>query len=99
MVGAGPTGLPPLLCRGRRQDRVVKRNPTVRLDEATIDKARVLAARRGTSISKLVAEEISRLVAEDDRYQHARDCAVQQLEAGFHMAGGQLPDRQSTHER
>jgi ribosomal protein S3 len=77
----------------------MKRNLTVQLDEATINKARVLAARRSTSVSRLVAEEITRLVEEDDRYRRARDTAIRRLDRGFHMGGGELPDRESLHER
>ncbi len=77
----------------------MKRNLTVQLDKTTIDKARVLAARRSTSISRLVADEITRLVAEDDGYSRARATALAHLDRGFHMGGGQLPDRESLHER
>lgn len=77
----------------------MKRNLTVQLDEATIDKARVLAARRSTSMSRLVADEITRLVADDDRYRRARMIALRQLDRGFHMGGGPVPDRETLHER
>lgn len=77
----------------------MKRNLTVQLDNVTIDKARVLAARRSTSVSRLVADEITRLVEDDDRYRRARDTAMRQLDRGFHMGGGRLPDRESLHER
>jgi hypothetical protein len=77
----------------------MKRNLTVQLDETTIGKARVLAARRSTSVSRLVADEIQRIVDEDDRYQRARDAALEQLERGFHMGGGRLPARESLHDR
>lgn len=40
----------------------MKRNLTVQLDDETVRKAKVLAARRSTSVSKLVAHEIARLV-------------------------------------
>jgi hypothetical protein len=77
----------------------MKRNLAVQLDDVTIDKARVLAARRSTSVSCLVADEISRLVEVDDRCRQARDTAFRQLDRGFHMGGGRLPDRESPHER
>lgn len=77
----------------------MKRNLTVQLDDVTIDKARVLAARRATSVSRLVADEITRLVDDDDRYGRAREAAIRQLDRGFHMGGGALPDRETLHER
>ena len=36
----------------------MKRNITVQLDEATVQKARVVAAKRGSSISRLLTEQI-----------------------------------------
>ena len=76
----------------------MKRNLTVQLDEDTVAKAKVLAARRSTSVSKLVAHEIHRLVGEDDAYQRAKSTALAQLDRGFHLGGGNLPDRDELHE-
>lgn len=77
----------------------MKRNLTVQLDEATVKKARVLAARRSTSVSRLVAHEIERLVGADEAYQRAKSVALGHLSEGFHLGGGPLPDRSSLHER
>ncbi|WP_169748004.1 DUF6364 family protein [Pseudonocardia acaciae] len=57
-----------------------KRNVTVQLDEQLIHRAKVLAARRGTSISGLVAEQIVKLTEADERYQRARESALRILE-------------------
>ena len=78
----------------------MKRNLTVQLDEEVIDKARILAARKATSVSRFVAEQIEQLVADDDAYQRARDRAVRHLEKGYNLgSGGRLPDRDSLHDR
>ena len=77
----------------------MKRNLTVQLDEDTVAKAKVLAAKRSTSVSKLVAHEIHRLVGEDDAYQRAKSTALAQLDRGFHLGGDDLPDRDTLHER
>lgn len=77
----------------------MSRNLTVQLDDVTIYKAKVLAARRSTSLSKLVAGEIERLVSEDEIYQESLQTALSQFEHGFHLGGGSLPDRTSLHER
>ena len=77
----------------------MKRNLTVQLDEETVAKAKVLAARRSTSVSKLVAHEIKRLVGEDDAYQRAKLIALAQLDRGYHLGGGNLADRDALHER
>ena len=51
---------------------MARTNLTVQLDEEVIRAARVVAARRGTSVSGLVARELERLAAQDDRYEEAR---------------------------
>ena len=51
---------------------VARRNLTLQLDEETIRQAKLLAARRGTSISGLVARQLELLVARDARYEEAR---------------------------
>ncbi len=77
----------------------MRRNLTVQLDEEIVKRARVLAARRATSVSKLVAHEIERLVREDDVYQRAKVNALAHLDLGFHLGGGALPARDELHER
>ena len=56
---------------------MARRNLTLQLDEDTIRQAKILAARRGTSISGLVARELELLVARDARYEQARRRAVE----------------------
>jgi hypothetical protein len=56
-----------------------KTNLTIQLDAETIRRARVVAAKRGTSISALVAHELEGLVADDERYELARARALELL--------------------
>lgn len=50
---------------------MAKRNLTVQLDADVVRQAKVVAAKRGTSVSTLVAAELERLVADDERYDAA----------------------------
>lgn len=78
----------------------MQQNLTVRLDDATIRKAKVLAAKRSTSISRLVGEEIDRLVREDEAYEQARVEAIAELESAMDLgSGGRLPPRVDTYDR
>ena len=78
----------------------MQRNLTVRLDEGTIRKAKIVAAKRSTSVSRLVAQEIDRLVREDDAYEQARVEALADLESGFDLGTeGQLPRREVAYDR
>jgi hypothetical protein len=78
----------------------MQRNLTVKLDETTIRKAKIVAAKRSTSVSRLVAHEIDRLVREDDAYEQARIEALADLESGFDMGSdGRLPSREAAYDR
>ena len=76
-----------------------KRNVTVSLSRQVLSKAKILAARRGTSISGLLAQEIERLVAEEDAYEAAERQALTVLEKGFHLGGVVRTSRDKLHER
>ncbi|MGQ0482603.1 MAG: DUF6364 family protein [Pseudonocardia sp.] len=58
----------------------MKQNLTVQLDEEVIRAAKALAARRGTSVSGLVAQQIGALTAADQRYQRARESALAMMD-------------------
>lgn len=77
----------------------MKRNLTIQLDESIIKKARVVAARRSTSISRLVSEEIERTAAKDAVWEVAKKRALQRLNSGVDLDGGKLPKREALHER
>lgn len=57
----------------------VKQNLTVQLDDEVIRRAKALAARRGTSVSAMVAQHIDELTAADERYQRARESALRMM--------------------
>jgi hypothetical protein len=73
-------------------------NLTVRLSTETIRKAKLLAARRSTSVSGLVAAQIEALAAEEDAYQRAARQAHALFAQTFHL-GGVRTTRDSLHER
>lgn len=75
-----------------------KNNLTVQLDREIIRKAKILAAKRGTSVSGFVASQIRESVEMDDAYEAARRNALELLQQGLHMGGGRL-DRHALHER
>lgn len=75
-----------------------KQNLTVQLDAAVIRRARIVAAKRGTSVSALVARELDELVAADARYEEAWQRAIE-LMAGATARGGRTWERSELHER
>jgi hypothetical protein len=75
-----------------------KQNVTLSLTRRVIRKARILAARRETSISGLLSQEIESLVASEEAYERSERQAVALLEQGFHL-GGKIAGRDKLHER
>ncbi|MGH9817598.1 MAG: hypothetical protein ACRD6I_16110 [Candidatus Acidiferrales bacterium] len=76
-----------------------RQNVTVSLPREIIRKAKILAARRETSISGLLAEQIEALISQDEAYTRAMRDALALLEKGFHMGGFERVDRGELHDR
>ncbi len=74
-------------------------NITIRLDRRTLRSAKVLAAKRNTSISALLAQQIATLVGDDDAYEQAQRRALALLDGGFHLGGRIEATRVEWHER
>ena len=74
-------------------------NITIRLDRRTVRRAKVLAAKQNTSISRLIARQIETLVGEDDAYEQAKRRALALLDRGLHLGGRIEASRDEWHER
>ncbi len=59
---------------------MAKTNLTVQLDEEVVRRARVVAAKRGTSVSALVARQLNALAAEDERHEASRQRAIELMD-------------------
>jgi hypothetical protein len=77
----------------------MKQNVTVSLDRQTLRKAKILAAKQGTSISGLLAEQIEVLVGAEEAYERAERQALALLDQGFHLGGVIRASRDELHER
>ena len=76
-----------------------KQNLTIQLDRDTIEQAKLLAAVRQTSVSRIVAELIANLVRDDDRFRQAHAQAKRLLKKGFHLGSSKRVRRDALHER
>lgn len=76
-----------------------KQNVTISLTRQVLRKAKILAARRETSISRLLAHEIELLVNDEEAYERAERQARALLEKGFHLGGVIRVHRDELHER
>jgi hypothetical protein len=79
--------------------QIRKQNVTVSLTPQTVQKAKILAAKRSTSISGLLAAQIEALVDADEAYERAHRAALDLMERGFHLGGVHTTPREELHER
>jgi hypothetical protein len=82
-----------------RSRNTEKQNVTISLSRQVLKKAKILAARRETSISGLLAHEIECLVGDEEAYERAERQALALLEKGFHLGGEIRAGRDELHER
>jgi hypothetical protein len=76
-----------------------KRNLTVTLDEELLLEARVLAARRRTSVNEMVRRHLAGIVGEERRRLAAWERVRPLVERPKAVIGGTLPSRDEIHER
>jgi predicted transcriptional regulator len=77
----------------------MKQNITLRLDKSLIAKAKVIAAQRQTSVSRMLSKELKRMVEDAERYEQAKIQALANLKKGYHLGGEMTTSRDELHER
>ena len=77
----------------------MKQNITLSIEKELLKKGKLIAARKDTSISKMLADLLEGLVEKEDRYQAAKRNALEILEKGYHLGGRISWTRDELHER
>ena len=77
----------------------MKQKITLSIEKDLIRKAKIWAARKDTSISKLLSEVLARIITDDDLYESARKRATARLRKGFHLGGKILARREELYAR
>ena len=77
----------------------MKTNVTLKVDADLVREAKVLAARRGTSLSRLMSEQLESMLREETSYEAAQRRAVSRLDAGYDLDWSPTADRDELHER
>jgi hypothetical protein len=77
----------------------MKQNITLSIDKELIKNARVLAAHRQTSISRMLSEELQKLIEDSNQYELAKKQALNYISRGFHLGGKITVSREELHER
>ena len=74
-------------------------NVTLKVDDDLLREAKVLAAKEGTSVSRLVAAQLEHLVRQDSQYERSRQRAVRRLRRGWDLGWSPPESRSELHER
>ena len=78
---------------------LMKTNVTLRVDADLLREAKVLAAKRNSSVSRLLADLLEDLVRGDRSYEAARKRALARLAEGYDWGWQRPADRGELHER
>lgn len=77
----------------------MKQNITLAIEKPVLREARKLAVQRHSSISRLLADELRKIVKREAAYAQAKAGALTHLDAPFRLGGRGIPDRQELHDR
>lgn len=77
----------------------MKQNITLAMDKELIKKAKTLAARKETSVTRLLSGYLEHVVQHEERYQAAKRKALQKLRQGYHLGGTGIKSREELHAR
>jgi hypothetical protein len=79
----------------------VKQNVTLALPADTLRRLKVLAAERGSSISRMLTEQLEELLDRESGYERARRRSLATLSRGFDLGteGKRTWTRDELHER
>ena len=77
----------------------MKQNITLSIDRELIQFARVLAAQRQTSVSRMLSDELQKLIEDSKNYERAKRQALDYITKGFHLGGKITVSREEFHER
>ncbi len=78
---------------------MMKTNITLKVEQRLVREAKVLAARKGTSVSRLLADQLDELIRRDKAYDVAKRRALARLRKGRDLQWSPPASRQDLHER
>ena len=77
----------------------MKQNITLSVDKDLIKKGKVIAAKKDTSVSKMLSEQLKQLVHDNEQYETAKRSALQTLKKGYHLGGKMTWKREDLYGR
>ncbi len=77
----------------------MRTNITLSIEAELVTEVKVMAARRGVSVSKLLAQGLEDLIRQDRDYEAASRSALARLDRGFNLGWTRPASRGELHER
>jgi hypothetical protein len=77
----------------------MKQNITLSIEKELLKRAKLIAAKKEISVTKLLTEQLAKIVLEDDQYNSAKKRALAMLKRGLHLGGSIIAKREELHER
>jgi len=77
----------------------MRQNITLSIDKDLIKKAKIMAAQQQTSVSRMLSEELKKIIADSQEYDWAKRRALNHFNKGFHFGGKITVSREDLHER
>jgi hypothetical protein len=77
----------------------MKQNITLSLEKEIVKKGKVIAARKDTSVSRMLSDLLRSMVENDERYEAAKRSAMQLLKKGIHLGGKITWKKEDLYER
>jgi len=77
----------------------MKQNITLRLDKDLLKRGKIIAAKKETSLNRLLSDFLKQIVEEEDFYEQCKKKALNILKKGYHLGGGITYTREELHER
>jgi hypothetical protein len=76
-----------------------KQNVTLSLPKDVLQRAKILAIKRNHSLSSMLTDVLTEIVAAEDRYDEARQRSLARMDAAQALSGDYTWKRESLHER
>ena len=77
----------------------MKQNITITLDKELIRTGKMIAAQKGTSLNRMLRQELERIIRNAKQYDTAKQKAIAAMTAGFHSGMDRYPSKNELHER
>ena len=77
----------------------MKQNITLSLEKELIKKGKIIAAKKDTSVTKMLSNLLRQIVEKEEQYEAAKRSALQTLKKGFHFGGERPWKREDLYER